>query len=194
MLQLRRFLTRHLQYPRRNQRYELSQMLLALLYPIVLGLDRLETASLLRAKGTFQYLAGLPRYPDSQTLRRFLLQAPPEFRHQLHRFNDRLLRQFIHQPEHRSCLILDLDSTVVTVFGCQEGAEVGYHPRYRGKRSYDPLLCLAVNSAFLWDTELRPSQLPFFFIPWCGRTRALAFIRCWPCWSSGPPNTRWWRV
>jgi len=47
---------------------------------------------------------------------------------------------------------------VVTVFGRQEEAEVGYNPRYRGKRSYDPLLCLEANSSFLWDTELRPGN------------------------------------
>jgi hypothetical protein len=41
MLQLRRFLTRHLRYPRRNHDYQLSQMILALVYPILLGLDRL---------------------------------------------------------------------------------------------------------------------------------------------------------
>ena len=63
VLQLRRSLTRHLQYPRRNQRYELSQMLLALIYPIILGLDRLETAGLLRANGTFQYLTACPTIP-----------------------------------------------------------------------------------------------------------------------------------
>jgi len=185
VLQLRRFLTRHLQYPRRNQRYELSQMLLALIYPIILGLDRLETASLLRANGTFQYLTGLPSYPDPQTLRRFLLQAPPEFRQQLHRLNDRLLRQFIHQPEHRSRLILDLDSTVVTVFGRQEGAEVGYNPRYRGKRSYDPLLCLEANSAFLWDTELRPGNAG----TWAGSEELLA-----SCFLSLPADIREVRV
>jgi hypothetical protein len=60
MLQLRRFLTRHLRYPRRNQDYHLSQMILSLVYPIILGLDRLETASLLCSNGTFQYLTGLP--------------------------------------------------------------------------------------------------------------------------------------
>lgn len=64
MLQLRRFLTRHLPYPRRNRDYHLSQMLLALVYPIVLGLDRIETASLLRSDETFQYLTGLPSFPD----------------------------------------------------------------------------------------------------------------------------------
>src|SRR5438094_10613278 len=71
VLQLRNFLATHLAYPRRNSRYHLSQMILALVYPIVLGLDRLETASFLRSNGTFQYLTGLPSFPDPQTLRRF---------------------------------------------------------------------------------------------------------------------------
>ena len=131
VLQIRRFLTQNLDYPRRNQRYSLAQMILALIYPLVLGLDRLETASFLRSNGTFQYLTGLQSFPDPQTLRRFLLQAPDSFLRQLHRVNDRLLQNFIHLPSHRSRLILDLDSSVVTVFGRQESAEVGYNPRYR---------------------------------------------------------------
>lgn len=158
VLQIRRFLDRRLHYPRRNQRYTLSQMLLALVYPIILGLDRIETSSFLKNNGTFQFLTGLSGYPDPQSLRRFLLHAPLDFREQLHRLNDRLLQQFIHEPERRSRLILDLDSTVVTVFGSQEGTAVGYNPRYRGKRSYDPLLCLESNSSFLWDAELRPGN------------------------------------
>jgi len=158
VLQLRHWLHRRLHYARRNHDYSLPQMVLALIYPVMLGLDRLETAALLRANGTFQYLTGLPSYPDPQSLRRFLLQAPPDFREQLHTFNNWLLQQFIHRPEHRSRLILDLDSTVVTAFGKQEGTAVGYNPRYRGKRSYDPLLCLEAHSTFLWDTELRPGN------------------------------------
>ena len=185
VLQLRRFLTRHLRYPRRNQRYMLSQMIMALVYPIILGLDRLETASLLRSNGTFQYLTGLQSYPDPQSLRRFLLQATPEFREQLHRLNDHLLHQFIHWPDHRSRLILDLDSTVVTVFGRQEGAAVGYNPRYRGKRSYDPLLCLEANSSFLWDAELRRGDAG----TWAGSVELLA-----SCFLSIPSDIRELRV
>ena len=185
VLQLRDFLARHLRYPRRNQRYTLSQMILALVYPILLGLGRIETASFLRSNGTFQYLTGLPNYPDPQTLRRFLSEAPPDFRHQLHRINDRLQQQFIHWPEHRSRLILDLDSTVVTVFGHQEHAEVGYNPRYRGKRSYNPLLCLEANSSLLWDTELRPGNAG----TWDGSVELLA-----SCFGSLPADTRELRV
>ena len=158
VLQLRNFLATHLTYPRRNSRYHLSQMILALMYPIVLGLDRLETASFLRSNGTFQYLTGLPSFPDPQTLRRFLLHAPDSFWLQMHRVNDRLLQTFIHLPARRSRLIFDLDSTVVTVFGKQEDAAVGYNPRYRGKKSYDPLLCIEANSSYLWDAELRPGN------------------------------------
>jgi Transposase DDE domain group 1 len=158
VLQLRHFLAQHLDYRRRNSRYSVPQMVLALVYPIVLGLDRIETASFLRSNGTFQYLTGLSNFPDPQTLRRFLLQAPESFREQMHRVNDRLLQYFVHVPDHRSRLIFDLDSSVVTVFGHQENAVVGYNPHYRGKRSYNPLLCIEANSSYLWDTELRPGN------------------------------------
>ena len=158
VLQLREFLARHVPYPRRNHRYSVSQMLLALVYPIILGLDCIEAASFLRSNGTFQYLTGLPSFPDPQSLRRFLLHAPTHFWERLHRANDRLLQNFIHWPERRSRLIFDLDSTVVTVFGTQQGAEVGYNPKYRGKRSYNPLLCVEANSSLLWDAELRPGN------------------------------------
>jgi len=84
VLQLRDFLARHLAYPRVNSDYSVSQMLLALIDPIILGLDRIHRASLLRSTGTFQYLTGLQSFPDPQTLRRFLLNAPAYLREQLH--------------------------------------------------------------------------------------------------------------
>ncbi len=158
MLQLHDFLAQQIRYPRRNRDYTVSQMLLALIYPIVLGLDLNETASFLRSNGTFQYLTGLPGFPDPQTLRRHLRKAPGHFGEQLHRANDPLLQKFIHWPERRSRLVFDLDSRVVTVFGKQHGAEVGYNPKYRGKRGYNPPLCLEAHSSFLWGAELRPGN------------------------------------
>lgn len=41
VLQLRRFIHEHLGYRRRNQKYSVPHLLLALIYPIILGLDRL---------------------------------------------------------------------------------------------------------------------------------------------------------
>ena len=185
VLQFRHFLAQHLDYPRRNSRYSVPQMILALVYPLVLGLDRIEAASFLRFNGTFQYLTGLSNFPDPQTLRRFLRHAPKSFWEQLHRVNDRLLQSVIHLPQHRSRLIFDLDSTVVTVFGQQENSAVGYNPRYRGKRSYDPLLCLEANSSYLWDCELRAGNAG----TWEGSTELLD-----TCFANVPPVIRELRV
>lgn len=185
VLHVRHFLAEQIRYSRRNRDYSVSQMLLALIYPILLGLDRIETASLLRSDRTFQYLTGLQSFPDPQTLRRFLLNAPADLRERLHRVNDRLLQRFIHLPEHRSRLTFDLDSTVVTSFGHQEGTAVGYNPRYRGKRSYDPLLCVEANSSFLWDVELRRGDAG----TWAGSEELLA-----DCFLSSPSDIREFRV
>ena len=79
-------------------------------------------------------MTGLASFLASQTLRRFLLGAPEWLAVQLRPANDRRLQLLAYLPTHRSRFILDLDSTVVTTFGPQEGASVGYNPRYRGKR------------------------------------------------------------
>jgi hypothetical protein len=106
MLQLRNFLATHLTYPKRNNRYHLSQMILALLYPIVLGLDRLETASFLRSNSTFQYLTGLPSFPHPQTLRRFLL----------HRARFRTIFRSMHETFRSSKVSAPPGSSVARIF------------------------------------------------------------------------------
>lgn len=76
----------------------------------------------------------------------------------MHQANNRLLHALLHLPRHRSRLIFDLDSTVVPVFGRQQRASIGYNPRFHGRRSYHPLLCLEAHSAYLWDAQLRPGN------------------------------------
>jgi hypothetical protein len=71
------------------------------------------------------------------------------------------------------------------VFGRQDGAEVGYNPRYRGKRSYNPLLCIEANSSYLWDTDLRPGNTG----TWDGSVELLD-----TCFANTPPDIREIRV
>jgi len=158
---------------------------------------RIRTPVRLRFRAsTFPYLTGLPSFPDPQTLRRFLLHAPDAFWQQMHRINNRLLQNFIHWPTRRSRLIFDLDSTVVTVFGKQEDAAVGYHPRYRGKKSYDPLLCLEANSSYLWrlalscsglsDRQGWPERVPVARMPNFAPAMPEPGMAAWRCWT--PPS------
>jgi hypothetical protein len=74
---------------------------------------------------------------------------------------------------------------VITVFGRQGNAEVGYNPRYRGKRSYNPLLCVEANSSYLWDTELRPGNVG----TWEGSVELMA-----TCFLNVPRDIRELRV
>ncbi|MDI3466174.1 MAG: hypothetical protein OJF50_004995 [Nitrospira sp.] len=83
-------LARQIRLIQRNNRYSLGEMFLAVLYPMILGLERLETTHLLRQNGVFQYLTGLPRYPDATTLRRFLLRVAPAGLPQLRALHDRV--------------------------------------------------------------------------------------------------------
>jgi hypothetical protein len=53
-------LSDHVRFAQRNNRYSVSESLEALLYPLILGLGRIETTEPLRSNGVFHYLAGLP--------------------------------------------------------------------------------------------------------------------------------------
>ena len=122
-----------IRFPQRNERYSISEQLMALLYPLILGLGRIETTEPLRRNGVFQYIVGLDGYPEATTLRRFL-----------HRFGGAGLAPFCRlHDRYRTALrgmvapytraILDLDSTVLTVYGNQEHAAIGFNPKKRGR-------------------------------------------------------------
>ncbi len=53
---------------------------------------------------------------------------------------------------------LDLDTSVEPVFGRQQGAEVGYNPRYRGRPSYHPLLAALAETRTCVGALLRPGN------------------------------------
>ena len=143
--------------PQRNNRYSVGEMVLALIYPIILGLERLETTHLLTHNGVFQYLTGLPAYPNATTLRRFLLRLAPAALPKLRRVHDRF-RQKLVAHEQRRRFFFDLDSTVLVVYGHQEQARRGYNPGKRGRLSYHPLLCFEGGSRDYWAGALRPGD------------------------------------
>lgn len=147
-IKLRTYLNKHVAYTQRNNHYTLSEMLLALIYPMILGLEKIEVSSLLKTNGVFQYLTGLPSFPDPTALRRFLIRSPSELMPLLWKAHNGLRKYFIARPSLRSNYCLDFDSTAYTIYGHQEGAVKGYNPGHRGKKSYHPLVA---TEAYLKD-------------------------------------------
>ncbi|MBI3618992.1 IS1380 family transposase [Candidatus Peregrinibacteria bacterium] len=135
------FLHEYVRFSQRNNDFTLSELLVALLYPMILGLERIEVSALLNTNGVFQYITGLRRFPDPQTLRRFLIRAAPNVLPQLRDAHDRLRTHFLSLPATPASFWIDCDSTVRTLYGKQqEGVVKGYNPNHPGKKSYHPLI------------------------------------------------------
>ena len=154
-LHLRSFSSHYVLFPQRDNRYSVAEEILALLYPILLGLGRIETFHLLKHNGVFQYITGLPTYPNPTTLRRFLLRMAPISLPKLRKLHNKLLLIMILKPKPLTRVIFDLDSTVLVLYGKQEMARIGYNPTKRGRPSYHPLLCFNGITKDFWHRELR---------------------------------------
>lgn len=158
-LHLRQRFHEEVRFPQRNNAYTVPEMLLGLLYPIILGLGRIETTELLQRNGVFQTLTGLPTYPDPTALRRFLRRFAVRGLPRRRRLHDRLLARLCQCPRPLRRVLLDLDSTVLTLYGHQEKARRGYNPRKRGRPSYHPLVCFEGQTRDFWHGELRAGDV-----------------------------------
>ncbi len=151
---LRSQLSQAIRFTQRNNRYSVSESIEALLYPLILGLGRIETTEPLKRNGVFQYLAGLPGYPEATSLRRFLQRFGRRGRDSLVRLHDQWRR--VMAPRGR--VIFDLDTTVLTVFGRQQKSAVGYNPKKRGRPSYLPLFCFEGKTRDVWQGSYHPGD------------------------------------
>lgn len=139
-IRLRSYLTKHIPYEQRNNLFSLSEIILALIYPMILGLEKIEVSALLKTNGVFQYLTGLPHFPDPTTLRRFLVRAPSDLLPLFWKTHNNLRKYFVAQPSILPSYCIDFDSTANTLYGHQEGVVKGYNPAHIGKKSYHPLV------------------------------------------------------
>jgi len=151
-------LQRWVRFPQRNNAYSISETVEALLYPLILGLGRVETTEPLRRNGVFQYLAGLPRYPEASTLRRFLRRLAWMGHTKLMALHDAWRQEMLARPQLQRTMVLDLDGTVLTVYGRQEGAKIGFNPKKRGRPSYLSLLCFEGQTADVWAGSYHPGN------------------------------------
>lgn len=100
-----------------------------------LGLLRFSHMNALKFDNGYKAFKGLTQVPDESTLRNLLASLTPVHIEQLRSVNEAVLMLKADFDGPRE-VWLDFDDSVITVFGTQEGAEVGYNPRYHGRQSY----------------------------------------------------------
>jgi hypothetical protein len=140
-------LQKHLSVPRyHNCRYTATDAL-------VLGLLRLEHMNALKTDPGYRLLKQLDRVPDERTLRHLLGQFGSDDIVALCQVNQTLLELKARTEPARE-VWLDFDDTVITLFGKQEGAEVGYNPRYHGRPSHKAKVAFIAGTTELVNAQL----------------------------------------
>jgi hypothetical protein len=155
---LRRRLERILRDAPGWAQYHPADLVLVFLYVLIAGLPRVNKTQILQYNGLFRSLVGLKSFPDETALRRFLHRLSPAAIRQLARLHDQIRTQLFGLPDPRSSLVFHLDSVVLTLYGQQQGARVGYNPRKHGRPSYHPLLCFEARGQEFWHGSLRPGD------------------------------------
>jgi hypothetical protein len=135
-----------------------ADLVVVFLYVLIAGLLRVSKSDVLQYNGLFLSLLGLRRFPDPTALRRFLHRLPTTAVRQIARLHDQLRAQLFSLPEPRSSLVFHLDSVVLTLYGKQQGARLGYNPKKKGRPSYHPLLCFEAHGQEFWHGSLRPGN------------------------------------
>ena len=156
----RRFQT-YVTWQRRDSAYPSAELLMCLIFTMVSGLKRISDTRILAYNRSFQTLLGLQRFPAETTLREFLKGITPHELAGIRKVHERLRAQLRAVPRERTSFTLDVDSTVLPLYGWTiQGARLGYNPRKRGRPSYHPMVGFDGRTQDTIHGLLRPGDTP----------------------------------
>ena len=137
--------------PRSNRGLDPVLMVKAFMVTIWTGGGRFAHTAMVRFDGALRGIFGLEQVASTSTFTRF-------FRRFDRRQVEELFRHWsgwIWQRVAARSWTVDLDSSVLTRYGEQEGVELGYNPWHRGKKSHHPLMAFAVECRMVITAWLR---------------------------------------
>ena len=140
--------------PGSNRGYDPVLITQAFLLTVWTGGGRFAHTALVCFDEALRAIFGLAEVPSVSTFTRFFRrfcrrEVDEVFSHLSRWFWDRLSAQ---------TWTIDLDSSVLTRYGHQEGSERGYNPQRRGKRSHHPLMAFAAECRMVVTAWLRPGN------------------------------------
>jgi Transposase DDE domain group 1 len=140
----------------RWSRWRLDRILRVLLDAYFAGIERLYHFEDLETEPLLCAQQGVNRLPDLKTLYRDLRRfEEPALLDSLH---DVLREVVVEALTAEKRVVLEIDSTVETLYGSQEGAHVGPNPHKPGRPSYHPLLARDRLSDLIVHHALRPGD------------------------------------
>jgi hypothetical protein len=129
------------------------------LLSVLSGHHRYAHVSALRGDRVNAPLLGMNQVISEDSVRRGLAkgQGQPEDETAVARWQQRHLRES-YAPLLGVPWVLDIDSTIKTIYGHQEGAQVGYNPHKRGRPSHVYHTYLMGAARLVLDVEVQPGK------------------------------------
>ena len=140
--------------PGSNRAYRPEQLILQFMLSVWCGANRFEHGEITRHDRTLQQIFGWSRMANFKAVMR-LFNKFTQSRVD-HVFDHWYAWLFERVRVHG--LTLDLDSTVMTRYGSQQGAVRGYNPAKRGRASHHPLMAFVADTQMVANLWLRPGN------------------------------------
>jgi len=137
-----------------NAGYSNREIFVSFFVSIWLGANRFAHTSILQHDKVLQKIFGLKRAPSNDTYRRFFQKF--DFETGSNFFFE--LYSWIFSQLKFDHFTLDVDSSVWTRYGKQEGAKRGYNSKKRGRASHHPIIAFVAEMKMVANFWLRPGN------------------------------------
>jgi hypothetical protein len=138
--------------PGSNRGYDPSDLVEGFLVSVILGARRLAHAGLLRHDKVVSEMFGWSKGMASEsTFSRFFKKFDVDLNDEVFIELNRWWFTKLKVKHHT----VDIDSTVITRYGSQDGVEVGYNPRKPGRGSHHPLIAFAAEAKMVIQSWMR---------------------------------------
>lgn len=137
-----------------NRGYSPIQLIVQFMLSIWCGANRFEHSEVTRHDPVLQKLFGFRRMANFKAIMRLFRKFDQAT---TMRVFGQLYRWFFGNL-NLNYLTLDLDSTVMTRYGQQEGAARGYNPRKPGRHFHHPLMAFVADARMIANLWLRPGN------------------------------------
>jgi len=141
----------NLPYPQSNAGIDPIDIIQGFWLSIFTGASRYIHADWLRYDTVLQEIFQIKRLPSQATYSRFFHKFSWEKNEEVFAL---LQQKFLAQIDV-GALTIDLDSSVITRYGNQEGAKKGYNPRKMGRNSHHPLMAFIDQTKMVANAWMR---------------------------------------
>lgn len=137
-----------------NRGFDPIQLIYMFWVSIWCGASRFEHIEVTRQDEVIRQLFGWKRMPGHKSFERYFRKFNQVKNQEV--FNS-LFKWFFNQLVFDN-YTMDFDSTVMTRYGDQQGADKGYNPQKRGRKSHHPLMAFEADSKMVANFWLRPGS------------------------------------